>query len=122
MPCQEKKMNEIFWVRLVALINCKEIKIDRPAGSSHPRYSKRVYPLDYGFLADTRSGDGEGIDIWVGSRRPAALDGIVCAFDELKSDLEVKLVWGCSDEEIKEIIQFHRMGSQYAIFIKNPGR
>jgi inorganic pyrophosphatase len=115
-------MDEIFWIRLEALVHHKEIKIDRPAGSTHPRYPARIYPLDYGFLVDTHSGDGEGIDIWVGSRRPAALDGIACALDELKGDLEIKLIWGCSDEEIEDIIQFHRMGSQYAVFLKNPGR
>jgi inorganic pyrophosphatase len=117
---QEKNMDETFWMHLETLVNQKEIKIDRPARSPHPRYPKCIYPLDYGFLVDTRSGDGEGIDVWMGSRTPPKLNGIVCALDELKGDLEIKLIWGCSEEEIEQIIQFHRIGSQHAILISNP--
>ena len=39
-------------------------QIDRPLGSTHPKWSF-AYPLNYGFVPDTKSGDGEEIDAYV---------------------------------------------------------
>ena len=41
------------------------IKIDRPIGSLHPQYKDLVYPVNYGYLPDTISGDGEEIDVYL---------------------------------------------------------
>lgn len=59
--------NEDFWNALDQLVNTSEIVIDRPKGSSHPKYPDFVYKLDYGYLKNTSSMDGAGIDVWVGS-------------------------------------------------------
>lgn len=40
------------------------IEIDRPLGSRHPKYDY-VYPLNYGFVPGTQSGDGEDLDAYV---------------------------------------------------------
>ena len=40
------------------------ITIDRPLGSRHPQY-QFIYPLNYGFVPNTRSGDGEELDAYV---------------------------------------------------------
>lgn len=40
------------------------IKIDRPLGSKHPKWDFE-YPVNYGFVPDTKSGDGEEIDAYV---------------------------------------------------------
>jgi inorganic pyrophosphatase len=44
-----------------------EIVIDRPKGTVHPKYPEFAYQVDYGYLKDTSSMDGAGIDVWVGS-------------------------------------------------------
>ena len=49
-----------FWQALDRLVAGREVVVDRPRGTSHPRYPEFAYPLDYGYLAGTRSGDGEG--------------------------------------------------------------
>jgi inorganic pyrophosphatase len=40
------------------------ITIDRPLGSKHPKWNF-VYPINYGFIPNTKSGDGEEIDAYV---------------------------------------------------------
>ena len=59
--------NEDFWKALDELVNSSEIVIDRPRGSAHPRFPNFIYKVDYGYLKDTASMDGAGIDVWVGS-------------------------------------------------------
>ena len=41
-----------------------EIKIDRPMGSKHPKHGF-IYPLNYGYVPNTVSGDGEELDAYV---------------------------------------------------------
>lgn len=41
------------------------VVIDRPLGSKHPDYPDTVYPLNYGYITNTKSGDGEPIDVYV---------------------------------------------------------
>ena len=40
------------------------IKIDRPFGSKHPKHGF-IYPLNYGFIPGTISGDGEELDCYI---------------------------------------------------------
>ena len=108
-------MNEKFWEVVAALVETSEIKIDRPKGSSHPRYPTVIYPLDYGYLADTRSGDQGGIDLWIGSLEACRVTAIVCTVDLIKSDAEVKILLGCTESEVQEILAFHNQGSQSGI-------
>ena len=41
-----------------------EIKIDRPLGSKHPKHGF-IYPVNYGYIPNTISGDGEELDAYV---------------------------------------------------------
>lgn len=41
------------------------IKIDRPAGSIHPKHSDMIYPVNYGFLPNVFGGDGEELDVYL---------------------------------------------------------
>ena len=96
-----------FWEALDALAREAEPVIDRPRGSVHPQYSHIVDPLDYGYLENTASMDGEGIDIWRGSRPEPSVDGIICTVDLLKRDSEIKILLGCTAEEQALILRFH---------------
>lgn len=40
------------------------IKIDRPMGSRHPKHGF-FYPINYGFVPNTTSGDGEELDAYL---------------------------------------------------------
>ncbi len=42
-----------------------DVKIDRPIGSSHPNYPDHIYLVNYGYVPNTISGDGEEIDCYI---------------------------------------------------------
>lgn len=96
-------MNCEFWSALDNLVSQSEIVIDRPKGTAHPRYSELIYKVDYGFLKNTTSMDGSGIDVWVGTDGKQSIDAIICTVDLMKRDSEIKILIGCTEEE-KEII------------------
>lgn len=100
-------MNREFWQMLEAMAEACELVIDRPIGSRHPRYPDVVYQLDYGYLKGTSSMDGGGIDVWLGSKADRQLEGIICTVDRLKGDSEIKLLIGCTEEEIAIADRFH---------------
>ena len=101
------KVNEEFWQALDELVSRSEVMIDRPKGSAHPRYPDMIYPLDYGYLSGTASMDGGGIDIWAGSLDDRAVGAIVCTVDLLKGDSEIKLLLGCTYEEMNTVYDLH---------------
>lgn len=39
--------------------------IDRPLGSTHPKEKDIIYPVNYGYIPNTKSGDGEEIDVYL---------------------------------------------------------
>ena len=41
-----------------------KVKVDRPIGSKHPEYGN-IYPVNYGYVPDTISEDGEELDCYV---------------------------------------------------------
>lgn len=96
-----------FWKRLDELLASRMIVIERPKGTTHPRYGSLLYPLDYGYLRDTTGGDGNEIDVWRGSAAVSNLVGVVCTVDTQKSDAEVKLLVGCTAEEIEIVDRFY---------------
>ena len=98
-------MNPEFWAALEQLVSDTEIIIDRPKGSVHPKYPDFIYRVDYGYLKNTSSMDGQGIDVWVGTEGKKQIDAIICTVDLMKRDSEIKILMGCTEEE-KEII-FH---------------
>lgn len=100
------RYDEDFWQALDELIRTSEIVIDRPRGSAHPRYPEMIYPVDYGYLKDSASMDGQGIDVWRGSGEKR-IDAIICTVDLLKRDSEIKLLLGCTEEEKQLIYELH---------------
>jgi inorganic pyrophosphatase len=94
--------------------------IDRPAGTAHPRYPDFIYPLDYGYLEGTTAADGGGIDIWVGSLSERCLVGVICCVDTVKRDTELKLLLGCTAEEVQTILAVHNSGLQAALWVPRP--
>ena len=109
-----------FWPILDNLVLNNELIIDRPKGSCHPRYTTSIYPFDYGYLKGTKSGDDEGIDVWIGSLPNKTVKAIICTVDEQKQDLEIKLLVGCSKEDCQQIIAYHNKGQQIGILIERP--
>ncbi len=106
-----------FWDTLQRMVDECEINIDRPKNSTHPRYDDYIYPFDYGYLDGTTSGDGDGIDCWVGSQGGSEVAGIVTVVDGVKKDSEIKILLGCTDEDMQTILKCHKRGSMDGILI-----
>jgi len=77
-----------------------------------------IYPFDYGYLENTSAGDGYGIDVWIGTLKQKVLTGILCTFDTFKHDAEIKLLIGCTDEDIQVIRKFN--DQMRTLYIPNP--
>jgi inorganic pyrophosphatase len=100
-----------YWDKLAKIIDENEIMIDRKKGSPHPKYPNMIYPVDYGYIKNTGSMDGNGIDIFYGTSDNHEIDGILCTIDIMKDDSEIKVLYACSDNEIVTICE--SMESEY---------
>jgi inorganic pyrophosphatase len=95
-----------FWEYIDRLINENEIVIDRPKGTRHPKYNEMFYEIDYGFIKDTKTTDGGGIDVFKGSLNNQNVNTIFCTIDLLKKDVEIKILIGCTEEEKEKVKDF----------------
>lgn len=107
-----------FWQQMASLLDTNRIILDRPKGTRHPRYPEMIYPLDYGYVDGTTASDGDGIDVWSGSLGTKTLTGILCTFDTIKRDAEIKLLIGCASDDVKRIQDFH--SQMVTLFVPNP--
>lgn len=108
-----------FWLALAQMVEKSEIVVDRPKGSRHPRYEAVVYPMDYGFLRDTGAIDGGGVDIWVGSATVEdGVVGILATVDLFKMDVEIKILFKCTETEMAEALNTANSGYQSAILVR----
>jgi len=89
-----------------------KVIIDRPFGSRHPRHGF-IYPINYGFVPDTKAPDGEEIDAYVlGVFEPVQeFIGECIAIIHRRNDDDDKIVVTpknvfYSDEQIKALIEF----------------
>jgi inorganic pyrophosphatase len=109
-----------FWTTLDSLVASSTLKVDRPRGTTHPRYPDLIYPLDYGYLEGTLSADGGGIDIWEGSLADKRATAIVCTVDMVKRDSEMKILIGCTPQEAQVVLGFHNDGAQAGVLVERP--
>ena len=94
------------------LDNAVDVIVDRPLGSKHPKFDF-VYEVNYGYVPNTTSGDGEEIDAYIlGEDKPLkTFKGAVIAIIHRTNDDDDKLVVTkddkkYTDEEIKRLTQF----------------
>ena len=101
------------------MINSKEflnqsvlVEIDRPLGTAHPKHGF-IYPVNYGFVPNTISGDGEELDCYVlGINEPLEyFAGICIAIIHRTNDNDDKLIIvpegkTFSDDEIRSLTNF----------------
>ena len=88
------------------------MKIDRKLGSKHPKHGF-IYTLNYGYIPNTISGDGEELDAYVlGVYEPIEeFEGKVIAIIHRTNDEDDKLVVApkninYSDDAIKALTEF----------------
>jgi len=99
---------DTFFAKLDQLCASSSLRIDRPKASQHPRIPLAIYPVDYGYLEGTTSGDGEGVDVFRGGAGGAGVVGVFLTADLMKRDVEVKVLLDCTDEEVNQVQQLLR--------------
>ena len=102
-----KKINSKDYLKKVV-----SIEIDRPLGSQHPKHDF-IYPVNYGFIPNTISGDGEELDAYLlGVFDPVeTYEGEVIAIIHRTNDDDDKLIVvpkgvNYSDDAIRALTEF----------------
>ena len=93
-----------------------DVVIDRPMGTTHPRFPDFVYPINYGYIPGTMAPDGHPIDAYVlGAEYPIKrCSAMVIAVIRRRDDVEDKLVVALSGEWSKaSIIESTSFQEQY---------
>lgn len=98
-----------------------EVEIDRKLGSAHPKHGF-IYMLNYGYIPNTVSGDGEELDAYViGEFEPVEkFKGRVIAYIHRTNDDDDKLIV-CpegkeySDEQIDALTEFQERFFEHII-------
>ena len=100
------------------------VKMDRPLGSKHPKHGF-VYSVNYGFIPNTVSGDGEELDAYVlGEHKPLeTFEGRVIAIVHRTNDDDDKLVVVAdgktyTDEQIEALVEFQEQWFESIIIRK----
>lgn len=109
-----------FWEAMNQLVIHSSVVVDRPQGSAHPRFPDIIYPLDYGYLEGTSAGDGEGIDVWLDSGNRTQLTSVICTVDTMRRDSEIKVLLGCTPDEMQRIASFVHENGMGCLLIEHP--
>ena len=109
-----------FWRSLDRLVSESAVTIDRPEGSTHPRYPDFRYPIDYGYLEGTKAADGSEIDVWRGSLPGQRVSAVLCTVDMVKRDAELKLLIGCTRDEAQTVLAASNSGLMAATLVEMP--
>ena len=111
-------MNKVYLNQIVL------VKMDRPLGSKHPKHGF-IYPVNYGYIPNTVSGDGEELDVYVlGEHKPLdEFTGRVIAIIHRTNDNDDKLVVmkdgrNYSDEQIRALTEFQEKFFESEIYRK----
>lgn len=90
-----------------------KVIVDRPLGSTHPKYDDIIYPINYGYIEGIIAGDGEEQDAYIlGVDKPVKeFVGKVIAIIHWKDDVEDKWVVApegvmYTKDEIAEQVRF----------------
>jgi len=100
------------------------VTIDRTLGSKHPKHDF-IYEVNYGYIPNTKSPDGEELDVYVlGLDKPIdKISGICIAVIHRTDDDDDKLVVtpngeDFSDAKIEKLVEFQEKWFKHIIFRK----
>jgi inorganic pyrophosphatase len=102
------------------------VSVDRPLGSRHPRHADILYPINYGFVPGTVSGDGMPVDAYLLGLNEAVdqAEGVVIAVIVRSDDVEDKLVVAPAGElytaaQMMERVEFQERSFDSRVFMSD---
>ena len=103
-----------------------KVIIDRKMGSSHPKFNNSIYPINYGYIPGTVSGDGKELDCYIlGVFEPIdEFYGMCIAVIHRLNDNEDKLIVvpegkQFSNEQIDVLVEFQERFFKHEIIRKD---
>lgn len=97
------------------------VKMDRPLGCKHPKHGF-IYTVNYGFIPNTISGDGEELDAYVlGEHKPLEeFTGKVIAYIHRLDEDDDKLIVvadgkNYTNEQIEALVEFQEQWKRHVI-------
>jgi len=98
-----------------------KVKVDRQLGSKHPKHNY-IYPINYGYVPGTISGDGEELDCYIlGIFEPITeFEGKCIAIIQRTNDNDNKLIIvpedkNYSNEAIEALVEFQERYFEHKI-------
>lgn len=114
--------NAYFWQKVDTLFLSSGFVITRKKGDVHPRFKNLIYPTDYGYVKDTNSVSGDGVSVYAGSLSRYTITALVVAADILAKELDVKVLIGCTEEEVEDVLRFlNQTDYQKTVLIRKGG-
>ena len=98
--------NAYLWQKVDTLYLSSGFTLTRKKGDVHPVFKNLIYPTDYGHAKDTQSVSGEGVSVYAGSLNRYSITALVVAADILSKELDVKILVGCTEEEVDDVLRF----------------
>ncbi len=103
-------------------------QIDRPLGTSHPKFTTLIYPINYGYVEGVIGGDGEPQDVYLlGIDYPCiTFSGVVIGIIFRQNDKETKWIVAppnslFSDQEILDYVDFQEQYFESHLVTLNYG-
>ncbi len=111
--------NAFFWQKVDTLYLSGTRKVFKKKGEVHDTFKNLVYPLDYARIEDMKSVSGHGVAVYLGSENRNKVSALVIAADILEKELDVKVLAGCTEEEIEEVLRYlNQTDFQKTVLIK----
>lgn len=102
------------------------VEIDRSKDTPHPRYPDFIYPINYGYVPNTISGDGKELDCYILGVEESlkTFKGKCIAIIHRTNDDDDKLIivpegMSFTDDEIRKITYFQEQYFESVIIRKN---
>lgn len=98
--------NGQFWQKIDSLLLSLEYQKVVNKNSSHPHYQSLVFPVEYGHLCDGNDKFKKVCGAFMGSLKENSCDSLIVCCDLLLTQIDVKLLIGCTDDEKKSCLTF----------------
>lgn len=102
----ELQNSAYFWQKVDTLYLSSGYTIARKKGDRHPQFTNLVYPVDYGYVNETKSTNGEGLSLYAGTENRNRITSLVMAVDILSREMDVKILVGCTPQEEEAVLRY----------------
>ena len=73
-------------------------------------------------LLDMSTTESDAIHVYRGTKKPAMVQAVAVSVDILKRDMDVKVLYGCTEEEELEILRFLNQTDYQKCFLVHRGK